>query len=264
VVASLQIRRSVVVAFTVLASTLIGQPKANEPIKTSLCELNREPQRFNGKFVEIRNEFVSRFQWEGFIDETCSAKVQVSAYGVFDDIRAQDGQTHHPVHPKHDHNSRAFRNYADTKFRWPDGGRCQNCPLYRILVTADGRFDYFAGQAGAGGANPAEKAVGISSGDLPLLRFVLQSVSHVVATPIDASAYIENKGRDLTLEEAHELVTTFIRDRRSSGFSLEPYVVNDYPGFQFFQVLGDDPNGEVHYPVDLKTGEVGARPVAKG
>jgi hypothetical protein len=29
-------------------------------------------------------------------------------------------------------------------------------------------------------------------------------------------------------------------------------------------VLGDDPNGEVHYPVDLKTGEVGARPVAKG
>ncbi len=53
--------------------------------------------------------------------------------------------------------------------------------------------------------------------------------------PLVLSVYTEKKGRNVTLEEAHELVTTFIRDRGSSGFSLEPYVVNDYQGFQFFQ-----------------------------
>jgi hypothetical protein len=144
-------RRSVIALLTVLSSTLGGQTRSGGPIKTSLCELIRDPQRFNGKLIEMRSGFVSRFQWEGFVDETCSAKVQVSAYGVFDDLRAQDGQTHLPVHPKQDRNYRAFRKYADTKFKWPDGDRCQDCPLYRILVTAEGRFDYFAGQTVAVG-----------------------------------------------------------------------------------------------------------------
>jgi hypothetical protein len=249
-------RCSIIALLTVSSSALFGQARAGEPIKTSLCEIAREPKRFNDKLVEIRSEFVSRFEWEGFVDETCSAKVQVSAYGVFDDLSAQDGQIHVPVRPKQDHNYRAFRKYADTKFKWPDGGRCQDCPLYRILVTAEGRLDYFAGQAVAVGASPAEKAVGISGGDLPLLRFVLQSVSDVVATPIDPSVYSEKKHRDVTLEEANELVKAFLRDRRSTGFSLEEYEIKDYPGIQFFQVLGDDPYGSVHYAVDRKTGEV--------
>jgi hypothetical protein len=146
--------------------------------------------------------------------------------------------------------------YAYTKLQWPDGGRCQDCPLYRITVTANGRFDYFVSQNVALRANPTEKAVGISAGDVPLLRLVLESVSDVAATPIDPSVYLEKKSRDMTLEEAHEMMTRFIRDRRSSGFSLEPYEVEGYSGVQFFQVLGDDPVGEIHYAVDLKTGEV--------
>ncbi len=241
-------RRSVVALLTVLSGTLIGQPKANDPIKTSLCELSREPQRFSGKVIEIRSEFVSRFEWEGFVDETCSAKIQVGAHVVFDDFRAQDGQTHLPLHTKQDRNYLAFRKYADKKFKWPDGGRCQDCPLYRVVVTAEGRFDYFAG--GMVGVEA------ISGGHLPLLRFVLQSVWDVSATPIDPSVYSIKKRRDVTLEEAHEMMTRFIQDRRSSGFSLEPYQVEGYPGVQFFQVLGDDPIGEIHYGVDLKTAEI--------
>ena len=256
-------RRSVVALLTILSSTLVGQPKTSEPIKTSLCELIRDPQRFNGKLVEIRSGFVSRFQWEGFVDETCSAKVQVSAYGVFDDLRAQDGQTHLPVRPKQDRNYRAFRKYTDTKFKWPDGGRCQDCPLYRILVTAEGRFDYFAGQTVAVGANPAEKAIGVSGDDLPLLRFVLQSISDVATTRIDPSSYSEKKRRDLTLEEAHELVTAFLKDHAEGryGPGLEKYEVEEYPGFQFFQALPDPPSGRIHYAVDLRTGEVWDAPV---
>ena len=258
-------RRSAVALLTALASTLLGQPKASKPIKTSLCELIRDPQRLNGKLVEIRSGFVSRFQWEGFVDETCSAKVQVSAYGIFDDIRAQDGQTHHSVHPKQDHNYRGFRKYADTKFKWPDGGRCLDCPLYRILVTAEGRFDYFSGQTVAVGANPAGKGAGVSGEDLPLLRFVLQSVSDVAATPIDSSAYSRKNRRDLTLQEAHELVTAFLKDHAEGryGPGLEKYEANDYPGFQFFQALPDPPSGRIHYAVDLKTGEVWDAPVCE-
>jgi hypothetical protein len=242
-------------------SPLFGQASAGKLIKTTLCQLISDPQRFNGKLVEIRSEFVSRFRWEGFVDETCSANIQVSAYGVFADIRAQDGQTHLPVHPKHDDHYRLFRKYADTKFRWPDGGRCQDCPLYRILVTADGRFDYFASQTVAVRANPAEKAAGISAGDLPLLRFVLQSFSDVAATPIDPSVYSEKKPRDVTLEEANELVRAFFRDHGERIPALEEYEVKDYPEFQFFQALWPNPprhpgQTPLHSAVDLRTGEV--------
>jgi hypothetical protein len=252
-------RCSVVALLTV--SPLFGQTSAGKLIKTTLCQLISDPQRFNGKLVEIRSEFVSRFEWQGFVDQTCSAKVRASAYGVLDDLRAQDGQTHLPVAPKQDHNYRAFRKYADTKFKWPYGGRCQDCPLYRILVTADGRFDYFAGQTVAVGANPEGKAVGIPGGDLPLLRFALQSVADVAATPIDPSIYSEKKPRDVTLEEANELVLAFFRDHGESRPDLEEYEVKDYPGLQLFQALwpnaprhpGQPP---LHSAVDLRTGQV--------
>jgi hypothetical protein len=275
VVASLQMRRSVVALLTVLSSTLAGQPKTSQPTKTSPCQLASEPERFNNKLVEIRSEFVSRFQWEGFVDETCSAKIQVGANHVLD---GQVGQyvfvsladdLAHPerlnwqpieyrlrVELRRDDCYRTFRKYSDTKFKWPDGGRCQDCPLYRIIMTAVGRFDYFASQNVALRANRAEKVIGISAGNLPLLRFVLRSVSDVSATPIDPSSYSGKKRRDLTLEEAYGLVKAFQKDHREGGYGLERYEVKEYPGFQFFQAVPDAPSGHLHYPVDLSTGEV--------
>ena len=273
VVASLQMRCSIIALLTV--SALFGQTRAGEPIKTTLCELVKDPERFNNKLVEIRSEFVSRFQWQGFVDETCSAKVQVGALHVLDGQQGQyaffslaDDLTHPEllswqpierrlrVDQKRDDNYRAFRKYSDTKFHWPDGGRCQDRPLYRIIVTADGRFDYFASQNVALRANPAEKAVGISDGDLPLLRFVLQSVSDVSATPIDPSVYAVKKRRDVTLEEADELVTVVLRHH--GGYALDPHEVESFPDFQFYQALWNHPHGTfyIHYAVDRKTGEV--------
>jgi hypothetical protein len=273
-------RCSIIALLTV--SPLFGQTSADKLIKTTLCQLARDPQRFNGKLVEIRSEFVSRFRWEGFVDETCSAKIQVGArhlldgqvgqyafFSLTDDLTHPERLNWQPVEPRlradlrRDGNYRAFRKYSDTKFKWPDGGRCQDCPLYRILVTADGRFDYFASQNVALRANPTEKAVGISAGDLPLLRFVLQSVSDVVATPIDPSVYSEKKPRDVTLEEAHELVKAFLKDRAVGDYALEQYEVKDYPGFQFFQAVPDPPDGPIHYAVDLRTGEVWDAPVCE-
>lgn len=234
-----------ILIFAVLPGVALGQSPSNAPITTALCELLKEPALFNGKMVKFRAEYLSKFEWTGFVDETCSAKVQVSAYGVFDEFRAQDGQTHLPIHPTKDHNCRVFREYADTKFKWSDGGRCQDCPLYRILVTAEGRFDYFAGKADAS-----------FTGDLPLLRFALQSVSNVAATPIDPSIYSGRNRRDLTLEEAYELVKAFQKGHGETGYGLEKYTVKEYPGFQLFQAVPDPSSGRIHYAVDLKTGDV--------
>lgn len=91
-IASLQMRCFIVAPLTVLAGALFGQTRTGEPLKTSLCELVREPERFNGKIVEIRAEFVARFQWAGFVDENCSAKIQVGAYHVLDDLKPQQGE----------------------------------------------------------------------------------------------------------------------------------------------------------------------------
>jgi hypothetical protein len=247
-------RYSVVSLLAVASGALFGEHQGTQPIKTTVCELVSDPETLNHKLVEIRSEFISRFQWEGFVDETCSAKIQVSPYGVFDDLRVQDGQTHLPVHPKQDHNYRLFREYADTKFKWPDGGRCQDCPLYRIVVTAVGRFDYFAGQTVAGRASPVKKAGGTSSDDLPLLRFALRSVSDTTTTAIDPSSYSIRR-RDVTLEEAHGLVKAFQKDHREGGYALEAYQVKEYPGFQFFQALPDPQRSPIHYAIDLATAE---------
>ena len=271
--------QSVFVA-AVLATVAFGQTNTGEPIKTTLCEIVKAPERYNGKAVQVRAEYVSEFQWTGLKDGSCSASIPLGVHHPIDDLKPEQGEyaftivaddndrperlhwkaiERRPVVDlKQDSDYRKLRTYAGSKFRWPDGGICQDCPLYRIALTAVGRFDYFPTQTVSVRANPATKAFHYSGGEpnVPLLRLVLNSVSNVATTPIDPSVYTGKKGRNVTLEEAHELVTTFIRDRGSSGFSLDQYENKYYPGFQFFQVMGDDPIGSIHYAVDLKTGEV--------
>jgi hypothetical protein len=264
----------------VLAAIAFGQTNADDPIKTTLCKIVKAPEQFNGKMVQVRAEYVSKFQWTGLKDEGCSESIPLGTHHPLDDLLPDEGEyafatvaddNDHPerLHWKHierlpvvdlkkDGDYRKLQRYAGSKFKWPDGGTCQDCPLYRIVLTAVGRFDYFPTQTVSVRPNPATKAFHYSGGEpnVPLLRLVLNSISNVATTPIDTFVYTEKKARNVTLEEAHELVTTFIRDRGSSGFSLDQYENKYYPGFQFFQVLGDDPEGNIHYAVDLKTGEV--------
>ena len=257
------------------------------PIKTMLCELAKRPQNFNGKIVQFRAEYISKFQWAGFIDDACSVKIPVGVFHVLDDLKPEQGEyaftttaddnTHperlnwepieqlRPVQLRNDADYRTFRKYADTKFKWPDGGTCLDCPLYRINVTATGRFDYFETQTVAVRANPATKAFTNSAGDdpnAPLLRLVLESVSNVAVTPIDPALYTATRRREITLEEAHGLVTALMQDRgntRAPGFELVNNKSPYYPEFQFLQAIFDNPNGSVnlgHYAVDRKTGDV--------
>jgi len=79
-------------ATIMLPGVLFGQTTASEPINTTICKLAKAPERFNGDIVQFRAEFVSRFQWTGFVDENCSAKIPVGVYHVFDDLKPQQGQ----------------------------------------------------------------------------------------------------------------------------------------------------------------------------
>jgi hypothetical protein len=264
-----------------------GQSMPIEPLKVKICELAMEPASFAGKLVQFRSEFISRFWWEGVADESCSAKIQLGVVHVFDDLKPEQGEyafttlsddhSHperldwkpielpRPVHLKLDDNYRKFRQYADAKFKWPDGGVCQDCPLYRIEVTAIARFDYFETQTVSVRANPQTKAFSYSAGDdpnAPLLRFVLQSIVDVSASPVNPSTYSTQKRRDVTLEEADALVTAFLKDRGNTklpSFGLEKFTDVYYPEFQFFRGIFDNPGGSFNlgsYAVDRKTGDV--------
>ena len=76
----------------VVQGVVYGQTTQPEPIRATLRELVREPEHFKRKLVEIRAECVSRFQWTGFVAESCSARVQIGAYHVFDDLKPEQGQ----------------------------------------------------------------------------------------------------------------------------------------------------------------------------
>ena len=173
------------IAAALLPSVAFGQPTPNQPIKATLCDLIKEPEGFNGKLVEVRAEFVSRFQWEGFVDESCSARLQIGVKHLLDDLKPEQGEyafttvgddNEHPerlnwkpipstipVHLKRDGNYKIFRTYADAKFRWPDGGVCLDCPLHRIKMTAIGRFDHFETHTVAVRASSSTKAIQVSA-----------------------------------------------------------------------------------------------------
>ncbi len=236
-------------AAIMLPGVLFGQIAASEPINTTICELAKAPERFNGDMVEFRAEFVSRSQWNGFVDESCSGKVPVGVYHVLDELKPQQGQyaftttgdqnTHperlhwkaielpRPVYLRQDDDYRLFQKYAETKFRWPGGMICRDCPLYRIIVTATGRFDYFETQSVAVRANPNAQAVIHSAGEAnaPLIRLALESVSDVAATPIDPSVYPTGKRRNISQEEANDLVYAYLKSVGCTEHTcgLEPY-----------------------------------------
>jgi hypothetical protein len=257
--------RSVAVLAVILAAGVFGQSALEEPIKTTLCEIVKAPEQFNGKTIQVRAEYVSKFQWTGLKDESCFASIPLGAHHPLDGLMPEQGEyaftiatddNDHPerldwkpierlpvVDLKKNDDYRKLRKYAVLKFRWPDGGACRDCPLYRIVLTAIGRFDYFPTQTVSVRINPATKAFHYSAGEpnVPLLRLILNSVSNVATTPIDPRVYTGKKRRNVTLEEAHELVTTFIRHRGSSGFSLEQYKNKDIRRLSSFRSWGTTP-----------------------
>ena len=271
-----------------ITQTLRPQSDQKEPIRTTVCELVKDPASFNGKTVSFRAEFISKFEWTGFVDDRCSAKLPIGVFHVLDKLKPEEGQyafttandalknperlswkpiePARPIHLTDDDDYRVVRKYADAKFIWPETGACLDCPLYRITVTVTGRFEYFETQTVAVRANPNTKAVGYSAGDpgAPLSRLVLMAVQDVVGVPGDPTLYSTPRRRNLTIEEADKLVRTFLESQGTTlklpGFSMDPSMSGDLPDFCDFEALWNNPGpGSVvvgHYSVDLRTGDV--------
>jgi len=153
------------------------QERANrptdKPIKTTLCEIVNDPTAFTGQFVTFRAEYVSKFQWTGLKDQTCSANIPVGAYHVLDDLKPSDGEyaftttSDDMTHPEllkwtaieqlrrfrllQNQNYRQLRRYADAKFRWKDGGLCLDCPLYHLDYAHNQRSERWSRSADAAG-----------------------------------------------------------------------------------------------------------------
>ncbi|MGA2436087.1 MAG: hypothetical protein ABSG25_12455, partial [Bryobacteraceae bacterium] len=219
-----------------LAGRTASQPQPEQPTTTSLCELAKNPAAYDGRIVQVRSQFVSRFHWAGFIDGNCSAKISVGVHHVLDDLTPQQGEyafttssedfkrperlnwkpmeAPRPVPLRENESYRIFKLFAEAKSRWADGAVCADCPLYRITVTATGRFEYFETQTVAVRANAGAQPVLHAAGNAPLLRLALESLSGVEAMPIHPSLYSADKPRTINLEEASGLVFAYLKSLR--------------------------------------------------
>jgi hypothetical protein len=140
--------RVTVAAFALVDAAAFGQT-ADAPIKTTLCDIVKDPERFNGKIVQIRATAMTGFEERLLIDDTCSARIW------FEDSM--------PVRrdKQHERMETYLRN-----------------PPHAVIVMVTGRFDHvgwFTRITGHGFGH----LNGWNS------QFVLQSVRDVEAKPID-------------------------------------------------------------------------------
>ncbi len=269
---------------------------AGAPIRTTLCDIVKNPAAFNGKTVAIRAVYVAD---TGLIDESCSAKVRVNAYHVLDGLTPKDGEY---AFTRLGH---AAGNPDDLQWKPIEAPRAVHTKAtdeaFRALlklpsgspVSVVGRFDYFDTQAIAVRTGPGAKSSTRATGDAnsPLLRLVVQWVATpadtkaAAATPTPApapaapapaapakppaaapAAVVEaNKppAKDVSEDDARKLVMLFAASRgltKLNGFMLDAYTLPVLPDYYLFDALWNNPRpgGVVaaRFAVDRLTGDL--------
>lgn len=159
-------------------------PPASEPIKATLCDVVKEPGRFNGKIVELRATIRTSFEVSLLVDNTCGAQI----WFTVDTIQMGIGKSPQPNGPavrrKQDEAFRKMQKYLNKQ---PKDGRssCIHCPWYQVTVTAIGRFDHIVRDPTV----PNFKWQGFGHLNFYESQLVLQSVKDVEAKRIDPSLY---------------------------------------------------------------------------
>jgi len=200
----------------VIANVAFGQAKPEEPVKTTVCELAQAPKRFNGRMVTVRAELKSQFEWGGLVDGDCSLLVSVDGFpdleshtgeyafvNTISDLKYSDKLAWNPiqlpprVQPIENRANRELEKYSFQRWKRADGSICFDCPLFSITVTVTGRFDHVETSLIAIRANRKERPNAYSAGfghlNASRTRLVWQSVSDVVAIPIDPAIYEKRK-----------------------------------------------------------------------
>lgn len=157
----------------------------SQPIKTTLCELLKDPDRFNGKMVEVRANVY--FGFEASLLRDGPHQVWLSA-GFLVTMFSPGGNAPagRPVVLRKDSEYKKMTDYLSKLYTLKNGSACPQCPLYAVTVDATGRFDHVDKIA-----MPPEQRryVGFGHMNGHESQLVLESVSNVVASPIDPSIY---------------------------------------------------------------------------
>jgi|SRR5579862_610596 len=183
------------IAAVLVPGVAVAQAKADEPIKTTLCELVKDAARFGGKMVEIRGRVLIAFE-EFTLDTT---KCDVNTIG---DVWLEYGRG-----PKRQPTTwccgdmipqdrlvvvqnpecRRFHNYLTAQYRIK-GCYYSECHRYDVTATMTGRFDAAEARTCPDGKS---RCCYNEFGHLGFCcgRLVIQSVSDVIAEPIDRSVY---------------------------------------------------------------------------
>jgi len=216
-------------AFSVVPGVVLGQGKLDAPIKTTLCEVKREPDRFNGKLIQVRARMFAVFEYSNLIDDSCDMRTWLSwgdqpivsdKYGnevavEFAYMKSRSELKHPerlnwfavgkpPITLMESDSSRTAEQFLEQFYpSAADLTVCpQFCPKYKVLATVTGRFDFISKrrlmavrEVATGRVEVWEKANGFGHLGVSDSKLVLQSVSDVVAEPIDRSVYSKKNGR---------------------------------------------------------------------
>jgi hypothetical protein len=211
-------RAALAISLVVLSGVGFAQVKPDEPIKTTLCDLVKQPERFNGKMVQVRATVNTGFEWNVLQDEFCHNEAIWLEFGVtknsiFGDAVefayiSSPGDVNYPetlqwkptLQPPHvklvkDSQFRKLSKYLGKEEDIKRTG-CIHCPLYNVTATLTGGFEVSDGRLKAlrsvdGKTRVPPNAFGHLNGWASQL--VLESVSDVVGKPVDHSVYKKNK-----------------------------------------------------------------------
>jgi hypothetical protein len=128
---------------------------------------------------------------------------QYAFFGLFEELKHPNRLNWRPIKlppPIHIIENDLYHEYERLvlqKFKSASGSICFDCPLFEITVTVVGRFDHLEQSNIAIRANrkqkPAPYEAGFGHLNAALNRLVWQSVSDVVAKPIDPAVYEKRK-----------------------------------------------------------------------
>lgn len=163
------------------------EPEDEPPRETTICELVKDPARFNGRTVRVRGTVFLGRESSVLLDKTCSAQVWLAGpYTTYLVLGITPLPNERPVKVENESEYRKLARYLSKEYRPKDGSRCLSCPLYEVTLTVNGRFDHvsdgeFDAKGGFGHLNAYQSQLSI------------RSVSEVVAKPIDTSGYEGHK-----------------------------------------------------------------------
>jgi hypothetical protein len=156
---------AVLFATFALIASLPATAGDNQPaITTTICELVASPQQFHGKLVQVRAIAQKGAQTSLLRDDTCSAFLWFAVPDAAG-TRGKDREIHKLI------------GYLDKKVNPKERPDCPTCAAYKVTTTIIGRFEYTR----KGEGDPPGFGY-LNSYDS---QFVLQTVSEVVAEPLD-------------------------------------------------------------------------------